>query len=165
MRRTADALIDRFQTIDELFEANYLNGYKHQSMSDEDNTWLRERAETVVDAELKRVQGLIEKLCSSFTGGSPQQCAKYIGAAESEAALMKARIENGITILMLERQAASPKTSDAPAQWDVFVSHASEDKAYVEVLVQKLTEAGIKVWFDRTTIDWGAIFASRSTTG
>jgi hypothetical protein len=61
MRRTADALIERFQTIEELFEANYLNGYKHQPMSNEDNVWLREQAAITVDTELKRVQGLVEK--------------------------------------------------------------------------------------------------------
>jgi hypothetical protein len=156
MRRTADSLMERFQTIEELFDANYLSGYKHQPMSDEDNAWLREQAAIIVDAELKRVQGLIEKLCSSFTGGSPQQYAKYVSAAESEAALMKARIENIITIQMLEHQAANPTPSDAPAKWDVFVSHASEDKPYVDVLVQKLEQAGIKVWFDRTAINWGS---------
>jgi hypothetical protein len=156
MRRTADSLMERFQTIEELFEANYLSGYKHQPMSDEDNTRLREQAAIIVDAELKRVQGLIEQLCSSFTGGSPQQYAKYVSAAESEAALMTARIENIITIQMLEHQPANPKPSDVPAKWDVFVSHASEDKPYVDILVQKLEEAGIKVWFDRTAIDWGS---------
>lgn len=156
MRRTADSLIERFQTIEELFEAIYLNGYKHQPMSEEDNTWLREQAAAIVDAELKRVQDLIENLCSSFTGGSAQQDAKYGSAAEGEAALMKARIEIGITIQMLEHQTANPIPSDVPARWDVFVSHASEDKPYVDVLVQKLTEAGIKVWFDRTAIDWGS---------
>ena len=72
MRRTADSLIARFQTIEGLFEANYLNGYKHQPISEEENTWLREQAAAIVDAELKQVQDLIEKLCSSFTGGSAQ---------------------------------------------------------------------------------------------
>lgn len=156
MRQTADALIERFQAIEELFEANYLGGYKHQPISDEDNLWLREQAATIVDAELKRVQELIEKLCSSFTGGSAHQYAKYVSAAEGEAALMKARIDNVITIQMLERQTAHPKSNDVPAKWDVFVSHASEDKPYVDVLVQKLEEAGIRVWFDRTAMDWGS---------
>jgi hypothetical protein len=53
----------------------------------------------------------------------------------------------------------SPSTgvpSGVPTNWDIFVSHASEDKPYVDALVQKLTEAGIKVWFDRTAIDWGS---------
>ena len=156
MRRTADGLIERFQTIEDLFEANYLSGYKHQPMSDEDNAWLREQAAAIVDAELKRVQALIEQLCSSFTGGSAQQYAKYVSAAESEAALLRARVENGITICVLEHQAARPKENGSPAKWDVFISHASEDKPYVDVLVQKLTEAGIRVWFDRTAIDWGS---------
>jgi hypothetical protein len=56
MRSTADALIERLQTIEQLFEANRLTGSKHQSMSDEDNTWLRKQAEAVANAELKRAQ-------------------------------------------------------------------------------------------------------------
>ena len=53
VRRTADALIERFQTVEELFEANYLISYKHEPMSDEDIVWLREQAETIIDTELK----------------------------------------------------------------------------------------------------------------
>jgi hypothetical protein len=40
--------------------------------------------------------------------------------------------------------------------WDVFVSHASEDKEAVAVpLVEELRAAGLKVWFDRTEISLG----------
>jgi len=41
-------------------------------------------------------------------------------------------------------------------QWDVFISHASEDKPYVEPLVKALEAAGIRVWYDRLTLEWGA---------
>jgi hypothetical protein len=40
-------------------------------------------------------------------------------------------------------------------EWDVFVSHATEDKDYVGPLVDALQNAGIRVWFDRTTLEWG----------
>ncbi|MBZ5506930.1 MAG: toll/interleukin-1 receptor domain-containing protein [Acidobacteriia bacterium] len=39
--------------------------------------------------------------------------------------------------------------------FDVFVSHASEDKDYVEPLVSALEKAGIRVWFDKTVLGWG----------
>jgi hypothetical protein len=39
--------------------------------------------------------------------------------------------------------------------FDVFVSHATEDKAYVEPLVKALELAGIRVWFDKITLEWG----------
>ena len=41
-------------------------------------------------------------------------------------------------------------------QWDVFVSHASEDKALVaQPLTEALLAAGLKVWFDRQEINAG----------
>jgi len=40
--------------------------------------------------------------------------------------------------------------------WDVFISHASEDKeSIVEPLVQTLKENGILCWYDKDNIDWG----------
>jgi hypothetical protein len=38
---------------------------------------------------------------------------------------------------------------------DVFVSHATEDKGYVEPLVKALEDAGIRVWFDKSALEWG----------
>lgn len=38
---------------------------------------------------------------------------------------------------------------------DVFISHASEDKSYAEALVRALREAGVTVWFDRISLEWG----------
>ena len=72
-RRTADSLIERFQTVEEMFEATYLRVYQQQSMSEADCSWLREQAAVAVDGQLKRVQERIEQLCSSFVGSSPQQ--------------------------------------------------------------------------------------------
>jgi hypothetical protein len=41
-------------------------------------------------------------------------------------------------------------------QWDVFISHASEDKeSYVEPLVKALVDANISVWYDRLVLEWG----------
>nr|MBD5378199.1 TIR domain-containing protein [Bacteroides sp.] len=40
--------------------------------------------------------------------------------------------------------------------YDVFISHASDDKAtYVDGLVDALTTRGIKVWYDKNQIAWG----------
>lgn len=38
---------------------------------------------------------------------------------------------------------------------DVFVSHATEDKPYVEPLVNALQNAGARVWFDKSSLEWG----------
>ena len=52
----------------------------------------------------------------------------------------------------LPPKATSP---EATPHFDVFVSHATEDKAYVEPLIKALEAAGIRVWFDKTTLEWG----------
>ena len=40
-------------------------------------------------------------------------------------------------------------------EFDVFISHATEDKSYVEPLAKALESAGIRVWFDSTALEWG----------
>jgi hypothetical protein len=40
--------------------------------------------------------------------------------------------------------------------WDVFISHASEDKeSFVRPLAEALTEAGVRVWYDEFELKWG----------
>jgi TIR domain len=42
------------------------------------------------------------------------------------------------------------------AEWDVFISHASEDKDdFVRRLAHGLEEKGLKVWFDEFTLTVG----------
>jgi len=42
-------------------------------------------------------------------------------------------------------------------EYDVFISHASEDKeSFVEQLFNELTALGIKVWYDSISIPWGS---------
>jgi len=42
------------------------------------------------------------------------------------------------------------------AIYDVFISHASEDKKdFVDPLVEKLQNAGIRVWYDTLSMEWG----------
>lgn len=47
---------------------------------------------------------------------------------------------------------ATPKNAH---RWEVFISHASEDKPYVEPLAKALEAAGVSVWYDKTGIGWG----------
>ena len=45
---------------------------------------------------------------------------------------------------------------EAAAMYDVFISHASEDKLeFVAPLVEKLQDLGIKVWYDALEMEWG----------
>ena len=40
--------------------------------------------------------------------------------------------------------------------YDVFISHASEDKIpFVDTLVEELLQRGVKVWYDRHVLTWG----------
>lgn len=49
-----------------------------------------------------------------------------------------------------------PNESDPQIIYDVFISHASEDKeSFVSPLVESLQDAGIRVWYDATTMQWG----------
>lgn len=56
---------------------------------------------------------------------------------------------------------AGPAESDKESQngrdqsWDVFISHASEDRGYCEPLAEALEKVGIRVWLDKTTLKWG----------
>lgn len=46
--------------------------------------------------------------------------------------------------------------SEASAIYDVFISHASDDKKdFVDPLVEKLQDAGIRVWYDTLEMQWG----------
>jgi hypothetical protein len=62
-----------------------------------------------------------------------------------------------------EKQGLPPPPSTRPipsmtlsSTWDVFVSHASEDKEkFAKPLVQALQQRGVKVWFDAFTLTVG----------
>lgn len=42
-------------------------------------------------------------------------------------------------------------------KWDVFISHASEDKESIaRPLAQKLQQKGLRVWYDENNIKWGS---------
>lgn len=44
----------------------------------------------------------------------------------------------------------------AEQEYDVFISHASEDKeSFVKGLAEALRDAGIKVWYDEFSLKWG----------
>ena len=48
------------------------------------------------------------------------------------------------------------KVSSAKYEYDVFVSHANDNKqAFVDALSAGLNRLGIKVWYDSSVLDWG----------
>lgn len=41
-------------------------------------------------------------------------------------------------------------------EWDVFISHASEDKdSFVRPLAEALAQLGVRVWYDEFTLNLG----------
>lgn len=52
-------------------------------------------------------------------------------------------------------QPTTPGRNIDAKKWDVFISHASEDKPYVEPLANALCAAGISVWYDDIVMTWG----------
>ncbi len=57
----------------------------------------------------------------------------------------------------LPKEPVIPRGQGTPyAEWEVFVSHASEDKeAFVRPLAKGLQECGLRVWFDEATLRVG----------
>lgn len=50
--------------------------------------------------------------------------------------------------------------------YDVFISHASEDKeSFTDELCKELTDAGVKVWYDAISITWGDSLRSKIDSG
>lgn len=55
---------------------------------------------------------------------------------------------------MQDKTPAADRNSTGP--WDVFISHASEDKeAFVRDLANRLSSSGLKVWYDEFTLTLG----------
>lgn len=71
----------------------------------------------------------------------------------------------------IQAQAVAPTQSHLYAEtddeeYDVFISHASEDKAdFVDSLYQELDSRGIKVWYDAMSIKWGDSLRSKIDEG
>lgn len=59
-------------------------------------------------------------------------------------------------IIKNERTQQVISSNSSSKEYDVFISHASEDKKpFVEELATALKEAGIKTWYDVDQISWG----------
>lgn len=51
---------------------------------------------------------------------------------------------------------SKPESEEAAAMYDVFISHASEDKEeFVQPHVEALQDAGVRVWYDSLDLTWG----------
>ncbi len=63
-------------------------------------------------------------------------------------------------------QGTAAHATPAPYTWDVFMSHASEDKEeFVDALVAGLGDAGLAVWYDKKQITAGDSLPSKVSEG
>ncbi len=59
-----------------------------------------------------------------------------------------------------------PEEIEKKAMYDVFISHASEDKKdFVAPLVEALQDAGIRVWYDTLEMEWGKSLREQIDSG
>jgi hypothetical protein len=78
--------------------------------------------------------------------------SRHFASAGRDLLLRARELESGITTLR-----ESSDKDDKPAnEWDVFISHASEDKeSFVHPLAEELTRRGVRVWYDNFTLKLG----------
>jgi hypothetical protein len=122
--------------------------------------------ETVISASVGSWGGSLA-LVQKRTGETVADGAEALAEAERELKRRAERLcekaEAKLDVLLQSNLAASERSevvesrnsAEVSPTYDVFVSHATEDKPYVEPLVEALEAAGIKVWFDKTALEWG----------
>jgi RNA-directed DNA polymerase len=57
------------------------------------------------------------------------------------------------------------READMVREFDVFLSHASEDKPKIRRLKDRLQEIGVRVFFDETSIQWGDSITEKINQG
>jgi TIR domain len=86
--------------------------------------------------------------------------------AEEFASVGKNLLTNGGPVSPLPQRPSAVLSHDGDRrEFDVFISHSSVDKSYVEPLVSALGAAGISVWFDKTSMEWGDSLRSEIDRG
>ncbi|MDY7091645.1 MAG: toll/interleukin-1 receptor domain-containing protein [Acidobacteriota bacterium] len=67
------------------------------------------------------------------------------------------KLERNLAVLETNTKQADSRGEGAVAEkpYDLFISYASEDREFAQLLVDKLAEQSIKVWFDRTVLKIG----------
>lgn len=135
------------------------------------STKLREAERHVSDlaSVQKRRADLASKLAGKANDLNRRQSAlekeEERERAKITAAEKKLQKDRDAQIKQLERRLADMRDMTAPAameiedmraEYDVFISHASEDKAgFVAPLAARLIELGLAVWYDDRVLKWG----------
>jgi hypothetical protein len=80
----------------------------------------------------------------------------YLISRKGEKALQSSDRQDGGEVKVKDsKHAMAQGPAGGGEKWDVFISHASEDKSYVEPLASALRVAGVSVWYDDMVLNWG----------
>jgi predicted aspartyl protease len=94
----------------------------------------------------------------TYNGQTGEWSIEDVASLPVSSTAPKSAITSQIARTLVAPSLAVPPWVEPPSyatSYDIFVSHASEDKAFVEPLVSALKEAGMNVWYDRDRMQWG----------
>lgn len=92
--------------------------------------------------------------------------AKDIQRQQTDQLKRQKEIDNRVVAGMATRRSTEVFIADAQETFDVFISHASEDKEdLVQELVDKAKTCGLKVFYDKDAIRWGDSLRARIDHG
>lgn len=113
-------------------------------------------AKKIADKRKKRIDAAVQL---------QKEAAKVQKKQDKAAKQMQQSYERRIEELQIHSAPLSlPPNSEA--EYDVFVSHAWEDKAeFVDEFVEELRKLDIKVWYDTSEIKWGDSMRARIDDG
>ena len=104
----------------------------------------------------KREQDCAKKGREGWPDAALRSLTDSIGHVKQIAEIIDCEPSDVLWEVVPKAVANSRGEGDQAMEWDVFVSHASEDKEeFVRPLVEGLTRCGLKVWFDEFTLTLG----------
>ncbi|WP_283650850.1 toll/interleukin-1 receptor domain-containing protein [Ileibacterium valens] len=124
---------------------------------------------TSLQSEASACASKLEKARSSEAKEQEKKTKKIMAEYDKRINSLKKAERSGITRAMLQTKreiAESPADDAEESLYDVFVSHAHEDKEdAADELVLELQKLGMKVWYDSLQISWGSSLRESIDTG
>ena len=114
----------------------------------------KEKAETS-----RKIAEKTKKRNEKTTRLNSEEVSERRDAARSQS-MIQEKLETRLTELLrqgsVRNQPPMPELNVMHEEYDVFISHAWEDKeTFVDELVEELSKLDIKVWYDQERIKWG----------
>jgi hypothetical protein len=168
-RRTADAVLAAFRTVEPIFKRTYIDPFAGRRLRPEMESRLREIVGEVMDREIARAQEVTRQLCSSFYGAASDRFSALVTRVAGTGAGLKERLDDAITVLSLGGASASRDRwvplSEAPGPSvdetrspRVFISYSwdsEEHKEWVQSFAARLRQDGVDVVLDEWHLDLG----------